>query len=112
MRQTQSGIAREGRRVNPAAHGRERQALINVAATGLPATPTYVFSAKGATFTVSLGRRPRRHGKKTPALKARFTSETGFFGLNTPSPGLKRAFSARLQAPQLDPGALPQARNM
>jgi hypothetical protein len=37
-----------------------------------------MFSANGATFTVSLGRRPRRHGKKASALKARFTAETKF----------------------------------
>ena len=86
---TEDGIARQRRGVNHGALGPQRETVINLAAASLPATLTYVFSAKGATLIVSLGCRPRRHGKKAPALNARFTPETGFFGLNTASPGLK-----------------------
>src|SRR6202035_2439187 len=58
-----------------------------------------VCSVKGATFTVSLGQRPKgAWHKKTPVLKARFKSKTGPLGAQKISTRLKRTFSAWLCA--------------
>jgi hypothetical protein len=85
----------------------------NIVITGYQHLPSkgYVFSANGAIFTISLGRRPRKHGKKASALKARFTSETSLSGIRKSIEATEAPSALGVNRPRnLDLGALPQAR--
>jgi hypothetical protein len=75
-----------------------------------------VFRAKGATFTDSLGQRPRICGApKASALKARFTSgdsPTGIFGIEEPSVEFESRFQRSIiWAISNSLGRCPQAAN-